>query len=116
MELAASKLFWAAARALSRDIKVFVVSGGAEECGALSQSSPAELVYLGDTGPGDGVKTRIDSGPGHSGSPFYYYPSGCCGSHYVTGVLAGHVDFWIGTDYTGGPKGSAIRSWVIANM
>ena len=62
------------------------------------------------------VKTRIDSGPGHSGSPFYYYPSGCCGSHYVTGVLAGHVDFWIGTDYTGGPKGSAIRSWVIANM
>ena len=62
------------------------------------------------------VKTRIDSGPGHSGSPFYYYPGGCCGSHYVTGVLAGHVDFWIGTDYTGGPKGSAIRSWVIANM
>ncbi|MDG1051573.1 MAG: serine protease [Planctomycetota bacterium] len=62
------------------------------------------------------VKTRLDSGPGHSGSPIYYYPSGCCGSHYVTGVLAGHVDFWIGTDYTGGPKGSAIRSWVIANM
>lgn len=62
------------------------------------------------------VKTRLDSGPGHSGSPFYYYPSGCCGSHFVTGVLAGHVDFWIGTDYTGGPKGSAIRSWVIANM
>ena len=62
------------------------------------------------------VKTRIDSGPGHSGGPFYYYPGGCCGSHYVTGVLAGHVDVWIGRDYTGGPKGSAIRSWVIANM
>ena len=61
------------------------------------------------------VRTRWDSGPGHSGGPFYY-PSGCCGSYYGTGVLAGHVDLWGGPANTGGPKGSAIRSWVIANM
>ena len=62
------------------------------------------------------VKTRVDAGPGHSGGPFYYFPSGCCGAHFVTGLLSGHVNLLVGKDYTGGPKGSAIRSWVIANM
>ena len=61
------------------------------------------------------IKTRLDVATGHSGDPFYYYPSGCCGSHYVTGVCAAFVDPAVGSAYTGGPKGSAIRSWVIAN-
>lgn len=62
------------------------------------------------------IKTRLDAGPGQSGSPIYYYPSGCCGSHYVTGVLSGFVDVWVGNDYVGGPKGRSFRSWAIANM
>ncbi len=61
------------------------------------------------------IKTRLDIATGHSGGPFYYYPSGCCGAHYVTGVCAAYVDPAIGSSYTGGPKGSAIRSWVITN-
>ena len=61
------------------------------------------------------VRTRWDSGPGQNGGPCYH-PSGCCRSHYGTGVLAGHVDLWGGPADTGGPKGSATRSWVIANM
>lgn len=60
------------------------------------------------------IKTRLDIATGHSGGPFYYYPSGCCGAHYVTGVCAAYVNPAIGSSYTGGPKGSAIRSWVIA--
>lgn len=59
------------------------------------------------------IKTRIDLGTGHSGGPFYYYPSGCCGSHYLTGVVSAYVDPAIGDKYTGGPKGAAIRDWVI---
>lgn len=62
------------------------------------------------------IKTKLDGGPGHSGGPFYYYPSGCCGAHYVTGLVSGYVTVALGTNYRGGPKGSAIRSWVIANM
>lgn len=62
------------------------------------------------------IKTRLDAGPGQSGSPIYYYPGGCCGSHYVTGVLSGYVDVWVGNDYVGGPKGRSFRSWAIANM
>jgi len=58
------------------------------------------------------IKTRIDSGGGHSGGPFYYYPSGCCGAHYVTGVVSGWYSPAVGSDYVGGPKGPAIRSWV----
>jgi V8-like Glu-specific endopeptidase len=58
------------------------------------------------------IKTRIDSATGHSGGPFYYYPSGCCGSHYVTGVVSGWYSPSVGSDYVGGPKGPAIRSWV----
>lgn len=61
------------------------------------------------------IKTRIDVAGGHSGGPFWYYPSGCCGSHYLTGVVAGHVNLAVGNDYNGGPKGPAIRTWVINN-
>lgn len=61
---------------------------------------------------GSRIKTRIDVSGGHSGGPFFYYPSGCCGSHFLTGVVAGHVNVAIGKDYNGGPKGPAIRSWV----
>ena len=58
---------------------------------------------------------RVDIAKGHSGGPFYYYPSGCCGSHYITGVNSAFVNPAIGSSYTGGPKGSAIRTWVITN-
>lgn len=61
------------------------------------------------------VKTRVDIGPGHSGGPFFYFPSGGS-TPYVTGVATCHMDLPIGKDWTGGPKGRAIRSWVIANM
>ncbi|MEO0972510.1 MAG: hypothetical protein AAFX85_05390 [Pseudomonadota bacterium] len=61
------------------------------------------------------IKTRLDAGPGESGGAYYYYPSGCCGSHYITGVHAGFVDVGVGNDYHGGPKGSAIRDWVATN-
>lgn len=61
------------------------------------------------------IKTRVDIAKGHSGGPFYYYPSGCCGSHYITGVNSAFVNPAIGSSYTGGPKGSAIRTWVITN-
>lgn len=64
------------------------------------------------------VKTRLDGGTGQSGSPYFYFPtgSGWGSAHYVTGIFAGHVDVWSGRDYNGGPKGRAIRSWVIAHM
>jgi len=61
------------------------------------------------------IKTRIDIATGHSGGPFFYYPSGCCGSHYVTGVVSGWYSPAVGSDYNGGPKGPAIRSWVATN-
>jgi len=60
MELAASKLFWAAAHALSRDMKVFVASGAAERCAELAQAGAAELVYLAQEAPAAGVKARED--------------------------------------------------------
>lgn len=61
------------------------------------------------------IKTRIEVSAGHSGGPFFYYPGGCCGAHYITGVVSGHMNLPIGKDYNGGPKGSAIRTWVISN-
>lgn len=61
------------------------------------------------------IKTRIDTAGGHSGGPHFYYPSGCCGSHYLTGVHSGYYTVALGNNYTGGAKGPAIRSWVVAN-
>lgn len=61
------------------------------------------------------VKTRVDLASGHSGGPFYYYPHGCCGSHYITGVVSGYVNPFLGLKYNGGPKGPKIRNWVIAS-
>ena len=59
---------------------------------------------------------RLDAGPGESGAPYYYYPGGCCGSHYVTGLHSGFVNPGIGKSYNGGPKGPKFRDWVIANI
>ena len=61
------------------------------------------------------VKTRVDLAKGHSGGPFFYYPSGCCGAHYLTGVATTFKDPAIGNAYTGGPKGPKIRNWVTLN-
>lgn len=60
---------------------------------------------------GDRIRTRLDVGTGHSGGPYYYYPSGCCGAHFLTGVATSYV-VTVGNNYNGGPKGPAIRDWV----
>lgn len=59
------------------------------------------------------IKTYCDVGTGQSGGPHYYYPGGCCGSHYLTGVQSSFVNPSIGESWTGGPKGPEIRDWVI---
>ena len=61
------------------------------------------------------VKTRVDLAKGHSGGPFFYYPSGCCGSHFLTGVVSAYKNPTVGNAYTGGPKGPKIRNWVTLN-
>lgn len=61
------------------------------------------------------VKTKLDIAKGHSGGPIYYYPSGCCGAHYITGVMVGFRDPSVGSTWTGGPKGPKIRDWVTLN-
>ncbi len=59
------------------------------------------------------IRTRLDSGLGMSGGPIFYYPYGYGGSHFITGLMSGYTHRILAPDYTGGPKGPAIRAWVI---
>ncbi len=82
----------------------------------LTVSGASDGIYsTGDvySAAGRKIRTRIDTGAGESGGPFFYYPSGCCSSEFLTGVLSGYTRSAV--PHTGGPKGSTIRSWVIAN-
>ncbi len=58
------------------------------------------------------IKTWIDGSGGQSGGPFYYYPDGCCGRHFLTGVYSGHFGSGKRKSYNGGPLAKAIRTWV----
>jgi hypothetical protein len=60
------------------------------------------------------VNLKIDSGPGHSGSPVYYCPDGptnlCAGSE--TGFVLALISGWNGFETTiVGPKAPAFRDW-----
>lgn len=63
------------------------------------------------------TQTHLDGASGQSGSPIYYYPDGCCGRHFATGVLAGYRredpldldDGWVT-----GPRISRIRRLVLS--
>ena len=62
------------------------------------------------------TRTHLDGAKGQSGSPIYYYPSGCCGSHFVTGVLAGYrggSPLSLNDGWVQGPRISPIRNVLI---
>lgn len=68
------------------------------------------------------VGTRIDGGPGHSGSPIFYCPGGSsvdvCGAGetgYVIAVWSGHYNGGT-TRYNGGPKVPYYRDWIIGEL
>ncbi len=68
------------------------------------------------TGTGGGkVKTELDGSVGQSGSGIYYYPDGCCGDHWLTGIFTTlHENTVInGWSWTGGPKIRTIRDWIL---
>lgn len=72
-------------------------------------SASDEITYAGTKILG----TRIDAGPGQSGSPIYYFPNS--GGYYLTGLLCGHHDG--GTEeYNGGPKMNYHGDWVKSIM
>jgi V8-like Glu-specific endopeptidase len=74
-------------------------------CGMNLYSGYDEINYAGTKLLG----TRVDVGPGQSGSPIYYFPS--TGGHYVTGVLAGYIHWGVDT-FNGGPKMNYHGDWV----
>lgn len=61
------------------------------------------------------IKTTGDASVGQSGSPLFYYPQGCCGAHYVTGVLSTYRNPFGTHAYVGGPNHDRIRQWVNDN-
>ena len=67
-----------------------------------------------ESASGSTLQTKLDASGGQSGRPIYYYPGGCCGAHYLTGLVNKGVHSIFGS-WTGGPKARSIRSWVILN-
>lgn len=96
----------------SSTVPFFFVGGGFRSLTASTQYRSQGELFNATTNL---VKTRVDLAKGHSGGPFFYYPSGCCGAHYLTGVATAYKKPTVGNAYTGGPKGPKIRNWVTIN-
>ena len=51
-------LFWTTARTLSKDVRVLFVSGNLQECSALQNVNPKELICLGKKSPVKGIQNK----------------------------------------------------------